>query len=114
MRCMSMACALAIVVAWAANAHANDWLMFGRDASRNAVSPEKNPPLRWNLDIKDNSGQVKQPAKGIKWQAKLGSNNLGGPVIADGLVWVGTNNQKPRDPKVKGDAAVLMCFRESD
>src|SRR5262249_20786879 len=36
------------------------------------------------------------------------------PVVAGGLVWVGTNNRAPRDPKTKQDAAALMCFRESD
>jgi outer membrane protein assembly factor BamB len=39
---------------------------------------------------------------------------LGSPAVADGLVWVGTNNQDPRDPSAKQDASVLMCFRESD
>jgi outer membrane protein assembly factor BamB len=29
-------------------------------------------------------------------------------------VFVGTNNQRPRNPAVTGDKGVLMCFRESD
>jgi outer membrane protein assembly factor BamB/precorrin-6B methylase 2 len=36
------------------------------------------------------------------------------PVVAGGLIWVGTNNYKPRDTAIKQDAAVLMCFRERD
>ena len=36
------------------------------------------------------------------------------PVIAGGKVFVATNNAKPRDPKIKGDKAVLMCFDETD
>jgi outer membrane protein assembly factor BamB len=45
-------------------------------------------------------------------------------VVSGGLVWVGTNNDRPRDPndfrpRVDGkkepiDKSVLMCFRESD
>jgi RNA polymerase sigma factor (sigma-70 family) len=81
-----------------------DWPMWGRDASRNMVSQEKNPPAVWDVI----SG------RNIKWTAKLGSRSLGNPVVANGLIWVGTNNQNPRDPAMAGDASVLMCFRESD
>ena len=46
--------------------------------------------------------------------ADLGTRSRSSPVVSRGLVWVGTNNGRPRDPNVKGDAAVLMCFREAD
>src|SRR5262249_23690713 len=52
--------------------------------------------------------------KNIKWSADLGSKAYGGPVVADGKVFVGTNNQNPRNPAVKGDKGILMCFRETD
>jgi outer membrane protein assembly factor BamB len=39
---------------------------------------------------------------------------IGGPVVTKGLVWIGMNNDRPLDPKVKGDCGVLACFRESD
>jgi outer membrane protein assembly factor BamB len=29
-------------------------------------------------------------------------------------VFVGTNNARPRDPRVRGEGGVLLCFRESD
>ena len=35
-------------------------------------------------------------------------------MVADGQVYVGTNNELVRDPKEGGDRGVLMCFRESD
>jgi RNA polymerase sigma factor (sigma-70 family) len=87
-----------------AKAVASDWPMWGRDATRNMVSAEKNPPAAWNVAT----------GKNIKWTAQLGSRSLGNPVVAGGLIWVGTNNQNPRDPAVTSDASVLMCFRESD
>src|SRR5438132_9090162 len=34
------------------------------------------------------------------------------PVIAGGRVYIGTNNENPRDPKRLGDRGVLMCFEE--
>jgi outer membrane protein assembly factor BamB len=48
----------------------------------------------------------------IKWVVKPGSNAYGGPVIAGGKVFIGTNNENPRNPKIKGDKGVVMCFDE--
>jgi outer membrane protein assembly factor BamB len=87
-----------------------DWTMRGRDATRNPVSPEKNAPTDWRISDPD----TKQKPKNIRWSAKLGTVSCGDPVIANGLVWVGSNNANPRDPKIKSDASVLMCFRERD
>ena len=84
-----------------------EWPMMGRDATRNNVSPEKDAPLRWNVE----TGKLSN----IKWAADLGEgSNCASPVVSGGLVWVGTNNARPRDPNLKEDASVLMCFRESD
>src|SRR5208337_3332552 len=96
-------------------AHGEDWPSFGRDRTRNFVSPEKGAPTDWQVEVKNrDTGAIQKAARNIKWSAELGSRSLGGPVIADGLVWVGTTNEGLRDPKFKDDASVLMCFRESD
>jgi outer membrane protein assembly factor BamB len=87
--------------------------MMGRTNTRNAVSTEKSAPLHWQFETKKGD-RIVRPARNVKWEAQLGSGNFASPVVADGLVWVGTNNSNPRDPKVKGDASVLMCFRERD
>jgi outer membrane protein assembly factor BamB len=50
----------------------------------------------------------------VKWEADLGSQSYGNPVVAGGQVYVGTNNESPKDPAVKGDKGVLMAFKESD
>ena len=34
----------------------------------------------------------------------------GGPVVAGNKVFIGTNNEKPRDPKIKGDKGILLCL----
>ena len=81
-----------------------DWPMLGRDRTRNSVSPEKNPPLDWDV----------KTGRNIKWRSELGIVCLSAPVVANGLVWIGTNNGHPRDAKCTGEAGVLMCFRESD
>ncbi len=52
--------------------------------------------------------------KNIKWSAQLGSKAYGGPIISGGHIYVGTNNFVPREPEIKGDKGVLMCFNEAD
>jgi outer membrane protein assembly factor BamB len=91
----------------AGSENAGQWLLFGGTVHRNMVnSVEKNMPTDWSAQ----EGQEKN----IKWSADLGSKAYGGPVIAHGRIFVGTNNEKPRNPKTKGDKGILMCFRESD
>ena len=55
-------------------------------------------------------------AENIKWVAQLGSHTYGNPVIADGRVYVGTNNSagylKRFPPDV--DLGCLICFDEQD
>jgi outer membrane protein assembly factor BamB len=81
-----------------------DWPMWGGTPSRNMVSPLKGMPSQW--DVKS--------GKNVKWMAALGSQSYGNPVVAGGMVLVGTNNEALRDPKQGGDRGVLMAFRESD
>jgi outer membrane protein assembly factor BamB len=105
-------------------ARAEDWPMLGRDRTHNAVSPETGAPTDWQNAVPSIQGAPAKAARNILWSAKLGSTSLGGPVVANGLVWVGTNNASPRDPRDPRlrkdgkrdpvDMSVLMCFRESD
>ncbi len=81
-----------------------DWPMWGGTPDRNMVSSMKGLPTTWDLKTKKN----------LKWIAALGSQAYGNPVVANGMVFVGTNNDGPRDPNIKGDKGVLMAFRESD
>ncbi|MCS7045668.1 MAG: PQQ-binding-like beta-propeller repeat protein [Gemmataceae bacterium] len=96
-----------------------DWTMFGGDATRNFVNPRaKGLPVNWTDWDEEKTKGTLRPAN-IKWAVDLGSRSYGGPVVAGGKVFVGTNNQKPRDPKwVKDgkpiDLGVLMCFSEKD
>jgi outer membrane protein assembly factor BamB len=90
--------------------------MWGRDASHNAVSPEKGAPIDFSIPELD-KGKVIKPGRNIAWQAALGSRTVIPPVVADGLVWIGTNARDPDDakiPKKEWDGGVLLCFRESD
>jgi outer membrane protein assembly factor BamB len=81
-----------------------DWPMWGGTPDRNMVSSMKGLPTTWDVKTKKN----------VKWVAELGSQAYGNPVVAGGMVFVGTNNEGPRDASIKGDKGVLMAFRESD
>ena len=52
--------------------------------------------------------------KNILWKEAIGKTSYGGPVIAGGKLFVGTNNESLKNPKQPGDRGVLMAFRESD
>jgi outer membrane protein assembly factor BamB len=99
------------VKAHAAPGGAEEHLMFGGTPSRNMVNlTAKNLPVKWSIE---------DDSKDVKWSAGLGTKAYGGPVIAAGKVFVGTNNFKPRDKKfVKDgkpiDMGVVMAFNDAD
>ncbi len=91
---------------------AGDWTMYGGTPSRNMVNTvAKGLPAEWDVDAK----------KGIKWVAALGSKAYGGPIVANGRVFIGTNNMNPRDKKYAYiekdgkpvDLGIVMCFDEA-
>lgn len=111
MRTFAIAAVLMIAVGAAA---AERLALFGETVARNMVNlVDKNPPTDFNL--KENHG--------IKWVAKLGSRAYGGPVVLGGKVYVGTNNEYPRNPRdtllrkdgkrEPLDKGILMCFEEA-
>jgi outer membrane protein assembly factor BamB len=100
----------------AADAKKGDWPMFGGTLQRNMVNTtEKGVPTEWDVEEKTH----------IKWVAELGSKAYGGPVISGGKVFIGTNNDRPRNPrdtapdpknparKIPVDKSVVMCFDEA-
>jgi outer membrane protein assembly factor BamB len=96
--------AVAALPAVAADPGTGSWPMWGGTADRNMVSAMKGIPTEWDVETNKN----------IKWVATLGSQTYGNPVVSDGVVLVGTNNEAVKDPNIKGDKGVLMAFRESD
>jgi outer membrane protein assembly factor BamB len=87
-------------------APAPDWPLLGGTPARNMVAPlVRDIPTDWGTKVGE---------KNVRWVARLGDRGYAPPAIAGGQIYIATNNAKPRDPKVKGRKAVLMCFRESD
>ena len=74
--------------------------MWGHTRARNMVSEAVGLPVEWDVAT----------GEGVLWSAPLGSQTYAGPLLADGKLFVGTNNQGLRDPRLTGDRGVLMAF----
>jgi outer membrane protein assembly factor BamB len=97
------------------SARAGDWPRWGRDNTNNMASQdEKGLAVDFSpgefIGVTDDIDAATM--RNIKWVAKLGSQTYGNPTIADGRVYVGTNNDKPRDPRLQGDRSCVYCFDE--
>jgi outer membrane protein assembly factor BamB len=78
--------------------------MFGNTHSRNMVSGETNLPEKWDVKTGEN----------VKWVAGLGSQSYAGPVVHGGKVFVGTNNEGLKNPKLTADRGNIMAFNAED
>ncbi len=86
-----------------------DWPMWGGTIDRNMVNAAT------GLDLSFQSGADEDaPEKNLVWSAELGSQTYGNPVVADGKVYVGTNNGGEHRPQHVGDRGVVLCFDEKD
>lgn len=94
----------------AAKAGTSDHPMFGGTPARNMV----------NLTDKRVPDKIAPDGPAQLWKVDLGNQSYGGPTVAGGKVFVGTNNEQPRnkrDQKVLAnketeaiDRGILMCF----
>jgi outer membrane protein assembly factor BamB len=96
---------------------AGDWGQWGGSTVRNNTPEGKNIATEWAVGSFDKTGKwVKDDSKNVKWVAHLGSQSYGNPVVANGQVYVGTNNGNgylKRYPATI-DLGVLACFSEKD
>jgi outer membrane protein assembly factor BamB len=96
--------ALVLAAAVATSQPGGEKAMFGNTYDRNMVSAEKGLP--GDFDVKT--------GKNVLWWADVGSQAYAGPVILGGKVFVGTNNDGLRNPKLTKDRGVVMAFKEAD
>ncbi len=94
---------------------AADWPWWGGGPARNMASLETSIPDGFKPGEFVKGGDVVDPVttQNVKWVAKLGSEAYGNPVISGGKVFIGTNNESPRDAQQEGDRGVVMCFNEA-
>ena len=95
-----------------------DWPQWGGSSLRNNTPHGTDIPTFWEVgDFDRKTGKwLNSDAQNIKWVARLGSQSFGNPIVADGRIFVGTNNGAAylkRYPS-RTDIGCLLCFRESD
>ncbi|HKD35334.1 MAG TPA: PQQ-binding-like beta-propeller repeat protein [Pirellulales bacterium] len=95
-----------------------DWNQWGGSSVRNNTPDGKNIPTDWRPgEFDDDTGAWKHTgSKNIKWVARLGTKSNGNAVVANGKVYMGTNNgggYLKRYPS-SVDLGVLLCFNEAD
>ncbi len=94
----------------------HDWGQWGGSSKRNNSPDGKNIPVEWTIgsfDLKTGEWN-KDESENVKWAASLGSQSYGNPVVANGHVYVGSNNGAgylKRYPATV-DLGVLLCFDE--
>lgn len=95
-------------------APATDWPQWGGQNIRNMYSPAKGLPDSFGkFDFKPGTEEFDPKGiKNLRWITKLGSQSYGNVTVAGGRVFIGTNNENPRDPRHQGDRSILMCFDE--
>ena len=82
----------------------HDWPQFFGWKGRNNTPEGVNIPVKWDVEKGTN----------IKWKVKLGSQTYGNTVVANGKVYIGTNNSGgyiSRYPS-RVDLGCLLCFDE--
>lgn len=93
-----------VLFGFAGIALAADQPQWGHAYTRNMVSIEKGLP-----DTLDPAA-----GKNIRWRVGIGNQSYATPIVAGGRVYIGTNNEVPRNANHTVDAGVLMCFSEKD
>ncbi len=97
----SLSVAMSAILA-VASAPAADWPAWGgSDLGRNMVSTEKGLPDTFKPGEKSTTGEGMMPGttENVRWVVKLGTFICGNPTVADGRVFVGTD-----DASLQGDS----------
>lgn len=93
---------------------AADQPQWGENYTRNNISSEKNLPTTFTYPRYDEARKEYDLSKSpnVRWAQKLGGQTYGNPVVAEGKVFIGTNNESPRDERFTEDRGIMMCFDE--
>jgi outer membrane protein assembly factor BamB len=98
------------------NARAADWPQWGGAPTRNMAAAELNLPVSFVPGQKrtDGSGIDLATTQNVRWTAKLGTETYASPTVADGKVFIATNDQSVRDGRfASSGGGLLMCLDEA-
>ncbi|WP_246146820.1 outer membrane protein assembly factor BamB family protein [Rubripirellula lacrimiformis] len=95
-----------------------DWPQWGGTRERNNAPGVEGLPESWNIGKFDRrtGDWDNAKAENIRWYANLGSQTYGNPVVADGQVYVGTNNGAGHIQRYPSDVDLgcLLAFDEKN
>ena len=99
---------LFIATTWAA-----DSPQWGIDQGRNRISHEIGLPTIFEPGKRDKiSDEIEGGGSHVRWVVRIGSKTYTPPVVAEGCVLIGTNNDVLFDPAAEGDRGVMLCLDE--
>lgn len=112
---MNRPCVLTLLAVLPAQALAGDWTAWGRTGERNMVADERKAPKTFGPgEFVDGTETVDMDTTdGVRWVAKLGSQTYGNPTVADGMVFVGTNNAMEFRKGLAGDKSIVLALDEA-
>ena len=95
-----------------------EWAQWGGDSLRNNTPIGVNIPTEWEIGSFDYKTGEWDPSesKNVKWVSRLGSQTYGNAVVADGKVFVGTNNSGAWIERYPSDVDLgcLIAFDEEN
>jgi outer membrane protein assembly factor BamB len=108
---------IAAILLGAASARAGDWPMWGGcDLGRNMVSAETGLPDSFKPGEKSTTGEGMLPGttENVRWVARLGNFICGNPTVADGRVFIGTDDSSlQNDTRLKRSrGGMVWCLDE--
>ncbi len=91
-----------------------DWPVWSRNGGGNLYSPEKGIAASFDPGkfVRGTEEIDLATTKNVRWAAKLGSQAYGNTTVSGGKVFVGTNNETPRDKRHIGDRGNVYCLDE--
>ncbi len=96
--------------------HAADWPRWGGRDDCNMMSEEKGLPESFLPGKKSpqGAGIDMRTTQNVKWVARLGTQTYGNPTIANGRIYLGTNDDGLQDPRVHSTrGGLVMCLDEA-
>ena len=111
----STICSVLALCAAAAPVLAADWPQWGGTVERNMAAEEADIPDTFHPGRKTRTRLGFDPtsARNVRFIARLGSENYSAPVVADGRIYIGTNDEDIDDPRIAPTrGGVLMCLDE--
>ena len=107
---------LAPLLSTAGFVYSADWPQWGGDNQRNMASAEQGLPAQFDPGKKERSrlGMDLSVAKNVRWCVRLGTETYSSATIADGRVFIGTNDEALDDRRFKAtEGGLIMCFDEA-